>query len=148
MRVITEARRALSMSVALWAAALGGCEEATMVGSGCPNGVCPNALSRNDDACTTNVVVAEIAITLEPGQPVGSVLATICLPSPLTRNDDGRVNARVYYFIPRRPPIPAQTSRFSATGERGDSRAPRGQLFDMEMCDLNQLAVTETDGGA
>jgi len=138
-------RRCIAALLAL--AATPGCEETRALGSGCPNGVCPQALTRNDEPCTVTSAVAQIAITQPPGMLVP---ARICLPLPLTRRDDGTVNARVFYFLtddadpsigcddkPFLRPVSAATRDAYGSDDGGD-----------EMCELNQLAVIAGDGGA
>lgn len=75
-------------------AALVGCEESTMVGSGCPNGACPEALVRDDDECTVRTDVAELATS----DPLSSP-AVVCIAQRLERAEDGLVNARMYFVI-------------------------------------------------
>jgi hypothetical protein len=76
-------------------AALIGCEESTMVGSGCPNGACPEALVRDDDVCVVTTTVAEIAHTGDPdAEPF-----ELCLPAPLERSEDGTIRGNLYFVI-------------------------------------------------
>jgi hypothetical protein len=135
-----------ALALALSAFALAGCEETSSVGSGCANGNCPLALSRNDDACSTNIVHANFAIQA-PGDE--RPLNGICLPVPLARRDDSTVDARVYYFLPQdaEPPVSCTDKSFL----RPVSAAIREEYADhhpgTEMCEVRQLSVTEVDGG-
>jgi hypothetical protein len=140
-------RASIASALALSALSLAGCEESTSVGSGCTNGNCPQALSRNDDACSVNVVIAEIAIDAPPG--VERPLATVCLPSSLTRRDDGTIDARVYYFLTdEADPSIGCTDKPFLQPVSAAIRQEHADLYpDAEMCELYQLAVTEVDGG-
>jgi hypothetical protein len=121
---------------------LAGCEETSRVGSGCVDGVCPQALSRDDDACKITSDAAEIGVA--EGVP-----ATICLPTALRRYDDGTVQARVLYYLPSNgdPPIKCTDKPYlkPVGGELGAQH--RQSNPESELCELNQLAVIDADGG-
>lgn len=134
------------MILVLCVAALIGCAESTMVGSGCPNGACPEALVRDDDACTVTTIVAEVA-TSDPS----SVPAVVCLPQRLERAEDGLVSARVYFVIgpdalPQvectdRPFLKPVTARIHDEIVAGYPGA--------EVCEVVQLPIVASgDGGA
>jgi hypothetical protein len=122
--------------------AIAACEQTSRVGSGCVDGVCPQALSRDDDACKITSDGAEIGVT--EGQD-----ATVCLPTPLRRYDDGTVQARLLYELPAsgdgaikctdRPYLKPVSDELRAKHQQRNPGA--------ELCELNQLAVIEADGG-
>jgi len=122
--------------------AITACEQTSRVGSGCVDGVCPQALSREDDACRITSDGSEIGVT--EGQD-----ATACLPTPLRRYETGTVQARVLYYLPAngdaaikctdRPYLKPVNDELRAKHQQNN---PGGEL-----CEVNQLAVIDADGG-
>lgn len=123
------------------ALSLVGCERSTQVGSGCVDGVCPQTLSREDVACIVTADAAQVSTA--DGEE-----AILCLITPLLRDDDGSVQARVLYQLSAESGIECTDKPYlrPVGGELRESHLrehPGGEL-----CELNQLAVIESDGGA
>jgi hypothetical protein len=139
-------RAGIAAALALSAVALAGCEETTSVGSGCVNGNCPQALSRNDDACSVSVLTAEFAVRAPADvRP----LPIVCLPTPYTRRDNGTIDARVYYFLPEDadPSIGCTDKPFLRPVSAAIREEYAEHSADAEMCELRQLAITDGDSG-
>jgi hypothetical protein len=131
----------------LGVAALVGCEESTMVGSGCPNGACPEALVRDDDVCAVRTGVAELAITAGPDEPTLDL--HVCLPTPLERGGGGTVQARIFYLITSDAELQVDcTDRAFLKPVSEEFSDSLGDSEDL-LCELNQLSVVAgEDGGA
>jgi hypothetical protein len=132
------------MILVLCVAALIGCEESTMVGSGCPNGACPEALVRDDDVCVVKTDVAEI----QAGDDENGII--VCLPAPLRRSEEGQIQGSVFFIISSAadPQVVCTDRAFlkpvsSALRERFDANG------EAEVCEVVQLPVVASeDGGA
>ena len=128
---------------------LAACENTTKVGSGCADGFCPQALARNDQACTSTAFRGAISISVPHDVADAQRLEGICVPEPLARRQDGTVNARMFFVLPvsgseptRCRDVPflqpvSETVRALYAAESGTG----------EVCEVRQLAVTEEDGG-
>jgi hypothetical protein len=128
--------------VGMLVACLAACEETSQVGSGCVDGVCPEALSREDDACKITSGIAELALS------TGEHLSA-CLATPLRRYEDGTVQARVLYQLPA---LGEQTVRCTERAylkpvDEELRAAYRRDNPGGDVCELNQLAVIQVDGG-
>lgn len=145
MSIFSEVMSMRGTILMLCVAALAGCEESTMVGSGCPNGACPEALVRDDDVCTVRTDVAELAITAGPVEPTLDL--DICLPTPLERDGGGTVQARIFYLITSDAEL--QVDCTERTFLKPVSKELRDYLSDQEgvLCELNQLAVIAGEDG-
>ncbi|HMI92621.1 MAG TPA: hypothetical protein VK509_14700, partial [Polyangiales bacterium] len=83
-----------------------GCESSEQIGSACPRGLCPQAITPRTDLCSITEAVAEVTVTLlprVPGQSEPPTLDAICLPEPLPQSHDGRVACEVDWSIPQPP---------------------------------------------
>lgn len=150
IEIKTSLQALLRIALSTCALALGACEESTMVGSGCPNGICPNALSRSDDACMTTLTIAEIAISEPEDAPTASRLGRVCLPAPLARKDDETIDGHVYYFTtdPSEPPLHCADKPFLRPASDAVRDGLVADCASCEVCEVNQLSVSETDAGA
>jgi hypothetical protein len=118
------------------ASALAGCENTRNVGSGCFEGMCPQALKSDSDHCI-------VSTRHYYGEGF-----TRCISSPLHRYENGLTRARVFFVSP------ANTGDFCddkpflmpVAGLVADT-VPHSFGDDTIICEVKQLAVTLSDGG-
>jgi hypothetical protein len=125
------------------AALLAACENSTNVGSACVDGVCPEALTNQADACLLTVQEATFELELLANE----IFSLVCLGSELQRNQEGLAGVRVYYVINvGAEPFVACTDRaFLKPVHDALSDQLRNDYPHAEVCELNQLAIVRTD---
>jgi len=124
-----------------------GCESEQMVGSECPDGVCPVQESLNAPACLLGNTRSEIAIsTLVPPELPPEASDTeapwICLPRPLPRGEDGLVSCELILSLPT--PAEAGPDDPESCEGLGYARSTgKTDAFGRVQCALDQLPVVD-----